>query len=404
MNTWKERKMTSFCSMWCILACILFATNYSARVNAINATMMSFSYKYGFISRGFIGTIYQFIANVVPYDMFNYNGVVSFTYVVTMLYIILLFSFIFYALSKCELGMIKETKYIISLFTVWAIPMFVSEFNFGRLDVYCVMLSLLSAILIISNKCEWLVVLFSAIGVMVHQGNVFMYLNIILAMLIYKAMSEQGVKKKKYYILFFLSFSVASVLFLYFEFFSHGYNDGVYQEIVDIATSLCYGGQYHKDVVDHEILGINVGDREYTYRLINLVQFPIFIVLMIPYISFIIKLFKRIIKDAETKKDKWKYFFLSIGAGTILPNLILKCDYGRWMFAIICYYFVIIITLLAMRDKYVTNAVKDSIGTNGTKILLFGYTLLLQPLSDVEINYITSMCAEILNTTVLHLW
>ena len=77
----------------------------------------------------------------------------------------------------------QEIKYIILFFTIWAIPMFVTEYNFGRLDVYCVILSLLGAIVLISEKVEWLVVIFSALGVMVHQGNVFMFLNIILILL-----------------------------------------------------------------------------------------------------------------------------------------------------------------------------------------------------------------------------
>ena len=62
--------------------------------------------------------------------------------------------------------------------------MFASQYNFGRLDVYCVMLSLFGAILLIIEKAEWLVVVFSALGVMVHQGNVFMFLNIILILLV----------------------------------------------------------------------------------------------------------------------------------------------------------------------------------------------------------------------------
>lgn len=408
INTCKEKKILPFVFVWLIFLVALFLKGYGDKVNDINATMLAFSYEYGFISRGLIGTIYQLLDIVLPFDMLNYTWVMRFTKAVTVVFYLILFAFILSCLFKCSKKLTEPMKYAIIFFSIWAIPMFVSQYNFGRLDVYCVMLSLLGAILLIYEKAEWLVIVFSALGVMVHQGNVFMFLNIILILLFYKMLSTEGKKQRKYLILFVLSFLVASALFIYFEFFSHFDGESILENIVATATALCDGGKYHQDVIDHEILGIDLTEREWKFRLQNFIQFPIFVVLMLPHIILTVKLFRNIISSAETKKDKWKYFFVSIGAATIIPDLILKCDYGRWMFAIICYYCVVILALLAMKDKIVEREFLNLTTTLNKKspasILLLAYPIVFQPLWDVAICYLVARWAGQINDLFLHWW
>lgn len=406
IQEFKIKKIIPFCFIWCVFFAALFYYFYDAEVNKINATMLAFSYKYGFISRGLIGSIFQGINSIVPFDMMNYYWVSKFNQVITAGYFLIIFCFFIYAVYKCKLSVSDEIKYIIIFFTIWAIPMFITEYNYGRLDVYCVMLSLLGAMVLIWGKAEWLVVIFSALGVMVHQGNVFMFLNIILVLLLYKALTNQKSIVNKYSVLFLLSFVVASILFLYFEFFSHMNGTNIYEELVSIASGLRYDGTYHEDVIDHEILGVDLSEREIPFRLMNLLQFPVFLVLMFPFIIFAVKLFKNIYHAAQTNVDKIKYIIVFIGAGTIIPDLLLKCDYGRWMFAIICYYCVVFISLLAMKDEIVTNEIKMFIKNVNDKFptanLLLAYVFMLQPLMDVSIIYLTAVIADRVNNMFFH--
>jgi len=404
----KDKKILSFVAVWFMFWLALFLRGYSGKVNSINATMLAFSYEYGFISRGFVGSIYQGLDAILPGSMINYTSVLWFTQVITLIYYLILFGFFISCVIKCSKDTAEIVKYATIFFTIWAVPMFASQYNFGRLDVYCVMFSLVAAILLILEKAEWLVVVFSALGVMVHQGNVFMYLNIILVLLIYKALSSDGKKRKKYAVLFVLSFVVASVLFLYFEFFSHFDGENILEDIVATATALCNKGDYHEDVIDHEILGIDLSSREIRFRKQNVVQFPIFLLMMSPYIILTIKFFKGVINQAKNKLDKWKYFLVSIGAATILPDLLLKCDYGRWMFAIICYYCVVILALLAMKDKIVEQEF-TSLTTSLSKksplsIVLLVYPVIFQPLYDVAICYVVANWAGKINDMFLHWW
>ena len=407
-NICKEKKIISFSFVWVLFLVVLFLRSYGDKVNDINATMLAFSYKYGFISRGFIGSIYQVLDKVLPFDMMNYTWVMRFTQGITIVYYVILFIFVCSCLLKCSKNITEQMKYAIIFFSIWAIPMFASQYNFGRLDVYCVMLSLLGAMLLIYEKAEWLVVIFSALGVMVHQGNVFMFLNIILVLLVYKMLSAEEGKRKKYAVLFVLSFLVASVLFLYFEFFSHFDGENILEDIVSTASALCNNGAYHQDVIDHEILGIDLSEREWKFRLQNIVQFPIFVILMLPHIIITVRFFRNILKSAPTKLEKAKYLLVAIGAGTILPDLLLKCDYGRWMFAIICYYCVVILALLAMRDTIVEKEFLRLTTSLNKKspaaILLLAYPVVFQPLWDVAICYVVAKWAGTINDMLLHWW
>ncbi len=85
----------------------------------------------------------------------------------------------------------QSARYFIILYFIAAIPMFSSEYNLGRLDMYCLMCSMLSVLLMVYGKAEWLAVPLSAIGVMFHQGHVFMYMGMVLAMQLYKALDAE---------------------------------------------------------------------------------------------------------------------------------------------------------------------------------------------------------------------
>ena len=65
-----------------LLTFILFVRFFDGKVSWINATMLAFSYKYGFISRGLVGTVYAVLNRILPFDMMNYAWTYRFTFAV----------------------------------------------------------------------------------------------------------------------------------------------------------------------------------------------------------------------------------------------------------------------------------------------------------------------------------
>ena len=391
------KKIREFMAAELFFGLLLFLRYYEAWVNLMNGTVLAFSYKYGFISRGLVGTFYQWLDRVLPFDMMRYQAVVNYTLIVTMIFYGVMAGFLVLCLRRGA----GQIRYIILFFTIFMVPFSAAHFNFGRPDVYCLMLSTLAAVLLIKERAQWLVVPIAAVGVMIHQGNVFMYLNIILVLLLYRIFSSSGKRRRYYVILLIASFLVASALFLWFELFSHGGGQAIYDEVVETARHLTRKGNIHEDLVDKEILGIDLTDREVEDHRANFVQFAFFALMMLPYIFFLVRFFRGLIRGAATAADRWKYVFVALGAGTMLPDMLLKIDYGRWMFAIIAYYCVMLLALHAMGDVCVRDAFARTLERVKTRpfpaLVMLMYPLAFQPFEDVSINSVTEGLADLVN-------
>ncbi len=394
----------------CIVFVIILAIRfYGEQVNAINSTMLAFSYKYGFVSRGLIGSVYQILDALLPVNLYTYDSVMIFTGIVTGIFFALLLYFFALCISESGVQNQNTVQLLCIFYMMFAVPFFVTKYNFGRLDIYLLMLSLAGVILILKERAEWLIIPFVALATMVHQGYVFMFFNILLVLLFVKCCDCQGKKQRKYLCILITAFVVASVLFLWFELFSHANGTYAYEEVVELAKAVSRDGKtIHTDVIDKEILGIDLTKREIPFHLQNAVQFPIFALLVSPYIVLLVGFLKGMIQKAKGRLSKLKYISISIGVLTILPDLLLKVDFGRWMFAIVSYYLIVFLTLYGMRDEIFVNqmeCLKNRFRNHkGIAVLLFIYPFILQPFCDVSICHVTAVIAGKINEGFLHWW
>lgn len=389
---------------------ILFLRFYEEKVNMINGTMMAFSYGYGFISRGFAGTIYQLCNQVLPIDMINYPSLLRYTFVVTMMFYLCVWFFLRYVMKKTPEENQQFVWYFAVMFLVATVPMFAAECNFGRLDLYQILFSLFAVMILMEGKFEWLIVPLTAFGIMTHQGYIFMFYHIVVVMLIYYGWKR--IEKRKYYaILFASSFLVVVFLFFWFEVFSHGSGQEIYNDIVSSAQRICLDGLIHEDVIKHEILGIDLAtsEIEIQWQMPARLQLFVYIILMLPFIVPLVHGIKNYFLKDLKKGELLVYGTLAIGAGAILPDLLLKVDFGRWMYTIIFYYLVVIMVLMKEKDMRLQSVVTDY-GTVIKKIgawtpwVMLAYFFLLQPLGDVNICPVTKIIVYTLNRLVLHLW
>ena len=408
----KKKQISRFMWLLILLSCAIFFLDYDERVLPYNSTMLAFSYKYGFISRGLAGTIYQWIDHILPVNMIDYAMVLRFTLIVTLAFYVLFFAFCYQCMKRCQEEYLGRFLYLILFYAVFVVSMFAYKRNFGRLDLYLMALTVIGTMCLIAKKAEWLIVPLSMISVMYHQGYVFMFYNILLALLVYRLLSEKEKKARIYYgVILLVSLIGCSALFLWFEFFSH--TDGVryVDEIIANAKAMTKpfnGMTYHDTLIDHEILGIDLSDVEYPYRVMNWIEIPFFIAIISPYIVLAVKLFRRILARAQGKTERLKYGFLAIAAGTLLPLFLMKCDYARWVFALISYYCMIFLALVAMGDRIVAEELTGIFTEIKEKypfaILLLLLPALLTPFWDVHINGLLRGISNPINETFLNLW
>lgn len=409
MNKSKDK---SFFTFLIIITCILFVYNLANRVNSYNATIFAFSYEYGFISRGFIGTLYKGISLILPFDLYTYSAINTCVLIITIVFAVLFVLFLRYVLLRvhdfddryaCD-KTINATNwraewYLVIFCVIVIISSFSEYYNFGRVDLFLCLISMLSIVLITKERLVWLIIPLAACGVMIHEGYVFMYLNIILALLIYKIFNFKALGQKKDAVYFSVVLAatvlVCAFLFVYFMFFSHNTYDGAYEKIVEIAKSITHNNKYHEDLVRAEILGVDLTAEEMEYRLQNVIELIVLLIMMIPFIRILFIFFKKTLSYCADKKEKYKYIIIIIAALTTLPLFIMKIDYGRWVLAVIIYYCFLILTLMALGDKAVLKAWDDTIFMIHNKWIyakmLLAYMLIIVPFCDLAISKVTYM-------------
>lgn len=404
----KQREIRKFMIMLSVVNLALFAVTCRGMVRSYNTTMLALSYEYGFTSRSLLGTLYHLLDAVLPLDLIDYRAVVATAYVATILFILFVEYFLYRCLKRCEGEMLKYGEYLALILSLCLVSTFSFPYNFFRVDIFMILVSLLGVLCLVKERAQWLVVPLSALGVMFHQGYVFMYFNLILVLLFYRALSwwkEDRRKARRYGLLFLLSFLVGSALFLWFEFFSRSNGAAFFDTIKSEAEKLSYDGIYHSTLLYHEVLGIDLTSTEEEFSRVNAVQILMCGIVCLPMLVFGVRFFAGLIKKAKGASEKWKYLAVVLGAATILPDFLLKIDYGRWMAAVVVYYVGIVLALLAMKDPIMETQVRESgerlIQRPGIALWIMVVILLL-PFLDVNIDPFFRHLGSIVNKNFLH--
>lgn len=404
----KQREIRKFMIMLSVVNLALFAVTCRGMVRSYNTTMLALSYEYGFTSRSLLGTLYHLLDAVLPLDLIDYRAVVATAYVATILFVLFVEYFLYRCLRCCEGEMVKYGEYLALILSLCLVSTFSFPYNFFRVDIFMILVSLLGVLCLVKERAQWLVVPLSALGVMFHQGYVFMYFNLILVLLFYRALSwwkEDRRKARRYSLLFALSFLVGSALFLWFEFFSRSNGAAFFDTIKSEAEKLSYDGIYHSTLLYHEVLGIDLASTEEEFSRVNAVQILMCGIVCLPMLVFGVRFFAGLIKKAKGASEKWKYLAVVLGAATILPDFLLKIDYGRWMAAVVVYYVGIVLALLAMKDPIMETQVRESgeslIRRPGMALWLM-IVLLLLPFLDVNIDPFFRHLGSIVNRNFLH--
>lgn len=386
---------------WQFIACMFaFSVFYYLRyfkhvMTEYNTTLFAMSYKYGFISRGMLGTFWEGVDRLLPVNLMTYEAVYWFNWGITWLFSLLVIVFLGKCLRKCASGQKHNMYYMAIACAIYFFPMFWSGEMFGRLDVYLYVLTFVCLFALLDEKAEWIIIPVGIVCMCIHQGFVFTNANLILVPLFYKILTAEGKRRRKYLMLFVGFFATISALFLYFEFFSHGNGASIYKEVVAAAKALSEDGKgYNKSIIMHEILGKDVYEAEARYHALNRTEFPAFLVLYAPYLPIVIHFFKGLFQRSEDGKSKWGHAAFLLGACTILPQYLLKVDFGRYAFTTFTYYIVMVMMFMVMKDECVAvqlDTTKEKIkATIPVPWIVLLYPMFLMPFYDVIISGATS--------------
>ena len=199
--------------LFMILSVVVY---FEKRLDIMNTTVYAFSYRHGLVARGVLGTFLEIWDKYSPVDLMSYHTIYQISEAATLVYFVMLLWMTGTILKHCRDHEI-EAKILLGCLMIFAVPMFLTSDNFGRLDVYLMIIMLFCMILILEEKFEVLILPAVALAALIHEGFVFMNLNIILVLLFYKLLTKQEKKEKvKYIALLVLTFTIPSIFFLSF--------------------------------------------------------------------------------------------------------------------------------------------------------------------------------------------
>ncbi|MBQ4300719.1 MAG: hypothetical protein II765_04200, partial [Lachnospiraceae bacterium] len=309
---------------------------------------------------------------------------------------------------KCKESNLVYVEAFWAFFMIIVVSTFASKRNFGRLDIFMLLFSVIAVWILLQRRHKMLfalVIPLVAMGVMVHQGYVFMYVNMVLVLLMYLYLRDG---EKVYLILLIASFVTVSALFIWFQFMSHVNGEEIVGDIIREATKLTRKGKYHDTLIDAEILGVDLSETEWPLHVQNFIELPFFLLLISPYIYVGASLVKEIMKGCRNLREKLRYVIIVLGALTTLPLFIMKIDYGRWMLAIFAYYLIMLIVLVALDDEIVIRALEIKakwLRENKTwGFMLIIYAIVFLPLWDVRICQLLKSISDPINEMWLHMW
>lgn len=404
-----NKKNLAIMGILIVITIVCFIGNYHGDIDNYNTTLLALNYKYGFVSRGFLGTVFWGLDSILPFSIMNARGASLFLHGCTFVFFIIMLFFASFILKRTKEESLKNVSCILIILFICIVTTFAHDANLGRIDLFMIAISIVGVILILTEKCEWLIPILTAVAVMMHQGYVLMYFNIVLVFLWYKIFTkEEKSAKIKYLVIFVLSLIVASVLFLYLEVFSHASKGiDVYESVSAIAANLSFDGTFHETLLAHEILGVDLSEIEHGYHMKNLAEIILYVIITLPYIIILVRFFVRLFKKSKGFSEIIKYLAFLLGPLTMAPDFLIKVDYGRWVLSVTVYYIVMLLVLTTV-DSKVSDCLMEELNIVREKgiwgLILFIYPAILLPFYDVNINQITAMIGHVANRELLHWW
>lgn len=309
-------------------------------------TPYTLSYKYGFISRGIIGTIIRFF---IP------NLTIRHIYLIIIFNTIILCAMTIYFIGYIRkiTGMKENLSYLFTgtLFIVnpGSIAFLFYWGNFGRFDLIMILILMISACLIIRERFLFIIPLISVFGILTHQAYLFMYFPALIVLLMYSG----WVKKNRYsVIIFWITGITTCAAFLYMQFFSGvvGYDyESMMNEInatTDIPAKFIYDDMMVRlEYFTSVFATIKAFVIDPLAR--NLFKIACTIILCLPLLVFFGRMWKDFMSD---KKSIFLWIIPWSGMIGMIPKFLMTNDYGRDFSALIITQFVMIFTILALGD------------------------------------------------------
>lgn len=207
--------------------------------------------------------------------------------------------------------------------------------NYGRLDTYLILFTILALFFMGKSKFKFLVPVLSFMSMATQQVYTFTFLVIILGLVLYEIYDQKYSKESIIYGI--ITYIVSCGSFLYFQFLTPGLKYKTADEVIQALSKntnipLKYEMiemEYFKTISDHWSIYVL---REWQGRLLVAV---ITILLLLPLIGIFVCLWRQALKRCKDKVLKFIMYLMVLSPLASIPAFLITVDWGRWFGAMI---------------------------------------------------------------------
>ena len=343
-------------------------------------TLNFFTYKYGFVSRGFAGTCLWALKKLLTGNSFISSKFFHAYSIVlyACLAVILLFFIQRITTKTSETKAAKMVSLITLLYlcSPFSIQYYVRLL--GRIDMILGICFIFCCLCILYERFMFLIPAFAFAGIATHQMFVFTYLPILLAALLYIGISK---KDKKILTIFAFTTITSGVLAVYFQFFGDPQNVA-YADVVSQMQSRT-NMPILNDAIEYEWFKSTkdfFASADYDYFTFN-VLFHIIgnAILMLPVILIHAAIYIAAFKNEKSKKNNFAVLCTALSPLALLIIIPTPAvDWGRWFMEHSIATSMGMLLLIAKSDLFATAAesVYSSVHVFSKKTIAFSPVIL----------------------------
>ncbi|MBR1797494.1 MAG: hypothetical protein IJ757_05750 [Clostridiales bacterium] len=360
MNKTDVNEDRQFSLAMLLMTAVLVIGTGHFKVEGMNADVFAINYRNGVLPRGFIGWLYDILCSAFGNRLYNYLTVLILCTISYFIYLAILWKYSKKMIRALE-GSDYAKAFIITVSPMF-IKMFLSEGNFGRTDMFLLLLSIGAGYAIMKQHGLVLAVVFPVIAVLIHEGYVLTFYNVVIACFIYRIVTSEGRKRTINIFWLGVSLILVAVSFLWVYLLcrvyvpiSQEYYDSIYYSAEFLSAPDSHA---HYGFLMYVLFGMDLYQYEDTFRIIGSAELPLFFILSAPFTIKLVSFFRSLYRESSNKK---LVVLLSLGSLTLLPDFILKCDYGRWVFALYSYYIVLLVLFIISNNTVVKKVFREQL-------------------------------------------
>ena len=349
------KKYQCFCYLMCFFI-IYLLLHIPDEVYIWTVPWYVLNYSFGIGSRFFIGTILhlfspEFISARLAF------------WFCTAFYLVLagVVSFCFDVLIKKSSSSCREVVIFLMLLYIsspFSITSFLNSYNFGRLEMYTLLLTMLSVIVFFNIKNNWikysLITVLTCVSTAIYQGHVFLSYPMLLITMIVSLLAMPKVSFKAF-VGPVVNVIMTGISFIYFQFFSFVKFDNT--QDVSAALKSMTDMPFYNETIDLELFR----SLSYFYEKLMipclLEDHPrellcLILLLLLPLAVLFYYIYKTAwISQKGVQWYKNEYLYCLLINLVVLPQFILNVDWGRWLIAVGTMVFFEIFLLVYLGNK-----------------------------------------------------